>query len=55
MKEKYYKKLLSVYILTLVQIRLQERNRDESMMWNAMEMRHETRKVSSMSGIRTTY
>jgi hypothetical protein len=28
-KGKYYKKLLNVYILTLVQIKLQERNRDE--------------------------
>jgi hypothetical protein len=32
MKVKYYKKLLNVYILTLVQIILQEGNRDE-MRW----------------------
>ena len=28
--------------------------RDESMMWNAMGMRHETRRVSSMSEIETS-
>jgi hypothetical protein len=35
------------------EIKVQE-IRDENKMWNAMEMRHETRKVSSMSEIETT-
>jgi hypothetical protein len=36
------------------EIKVQE-IRDENMMWNAMEMRHENKKVSSISEIETTY
>jgi hypothetical protein len=45
---------LGFYVLSLcMKIKVQE-IRDENMMWNAMEMRHETKKVSSIGEMGAT-